>query len=304
VSNSLPTICPYEPFLQYLKLEKRYSPHTVTAYESDLRSFFDYLDTRYRGIAVQDITAPIVRSWLANLKKNKTHSRSVNRKLSALRSWYTFMLKKGQVSVNPLQKIVALKPGKRLPVFVEPEAMDRLLGQLEFPDTFEGRTFRLILELFYATGMRRAELIGLQPTSVDWSAGTVRVWGKGGKERIVPVSPALLSALRGYLSEKETLPAADGSVLFVTPKGQKLYPQYVYRLVTRMLGAVTTLEKKSPHVLRHTFATHLVNNGAELNAVKELLGHASLAATQVYTHNTIEQLQAIYAQAHPHSGSE
>lgn len=304
MSKPLPSIPPYEPFLQYLKFEKRYSPHTVTAYENDLRSFFDYLAEVYKDIALEEITAPIVRSWLAGLKKKNIHSRSINRKLSALRSWYAFMLKKGRVPVNPLQKIVALKPGKRLPVFVEPESMDRLLEQLEFPDTFEGRSFRLILELFYATGMRRAELIELKPSSVDWSAGTLRVWGKGGKERIVPVSPALLTSLRAYLSEKQTLPAADATVLFVTPKGKKLYPQYVYRLVTRMLGAVTTLEKKSPHVLRHTFATHLVNNGAGLNAVKELLGHASLAATQVYTHNTIEQLQAIYAQAHPHSGSE
>lgn len=304
MDSSFPPIRAYDPFIGYLRYEKRYSPHTISAYEADLAAFFAYLGKQYPGTGAGEITPVMIRSWLALLKEQGRHSRSVNRKLSTLRSWYRFRMKNGEVSVNPLQKISGPKAGKRLPVFVERESMDRLLEQVEFPDTFEGRTFRLILELFYATGMRRAELIALKPSGIDWGGRTVRVWGKGGKERIIPLSPVLLASVRAYLAEKETLPAADDTVLFVTPKGKKLYPQYVYRLVTRMLAMVTTVEKKSPHVLRHTFATHLVNNGAELNAVKELLGHASLAATQVYTHNTIEQLKAIYAQAHPHSGSE
>lgn len=294
----------YAAFISYVRFERRYSPHTITAYENDLETFFAFLERDYGDTDPAAISAPMIRSWLASLKSDGLQTRSINRKLSTLRSWYRFLLKKGVVSVNPLNKIVAPKSGKRLPVFVERLPMDRLLEQVEFPDTFEGLTHRLIIELLYDTGMRRSELTSLRPGSVDWSGSTLKVLGKGGKERIIPVSPRLLKKLEAYLDEKEKLPAADDAWLLVTDKGKKLYPQYVYRAVKMMLGWVTTLEKKSPHVLRHTFATHMVNNGADLNAVKELLGHANLAATQVYTHNTIEQLKAIYQQAHPHSGKD
>jgi integrase/recombinase XerC len=239
---------------------------------------------------------------MASLKENGVAARSINRKLSTLRSWYKFRMKKGQKN-NPLARIIAPKSGKRLPVYVERVPMERLLHQAAYPEGFEGLTCLLIIALLYGTGMRRAELIGLRALDVDWATGTLKVTGKGGKQRIIPLDPGLQQQIKAYLGAKAELPQADPSFLLVTGKGRKLYPEYVYRMVRHMLGQVTTLEKRSPHVLRHTFATHLVNNGADLGAVKELLGHASLAATQVYTHNSIEQLKTIHKQAHPRSGS-
>jgi integrase/recombinase XerC len=245
----------------------------------------------------------MVRSWLAALKEHGMQARSINRKLSTLRSWYKYLQIHHGTDRSPLDKIVPPKSGKRLPVFVEREAMDKLFHQVDFPADFEGMTGRLMLEIFYYTGIRRAELIGLKTANIDWSGRNIKVWGKGSKERIIPVSDGLLEKIRNYLKTREqTLEGAAAETLFVTEKGKTLYPKYVYRMVNRWLNMVTTLEKKSPHVLRHSFATHLVNNGADLNAVKELLGHAGLAATQVYTHNSMEQLKAVYEQAHPHSG--
>lgn len=292
----------YADFIDFVRLEKRYSPHTVTAYEQDLEAFCSFLNETYENTVPAEIQASWIRSWLAHLKAQGLHARSINRKLSTLRSWWRFLVKKGLAGANPMEKIVAPRSGKRLPVFVERRLMDELLEQVPFPPTFEGLTHKLIITLLYDTGIRRSELVGLGHWSLDRSAATIKVLGKGGKERIIPVSRDLMEKLQGYLVEKEQLGYADTSTLFVTPLGKKIYPQYVYRAVRTHLGLVTTLEKKSPHVLRHTFATHLVNNGADLNAVKELLGHASLAATQVYTHNTIEQLKSIHDQAHPRSG--
>lgn len=290
------------PFLDYVKLEKRYSVHTATAYQNDLEGFLLFIKEEYKEINPARISAYMIRSWLASLRDHHIQPRSINRKLSALRAWYKFLLKDKAVEVNPLQKIVPPKSGKRLPVFVERTPMDRLLHQIKFPDTFEGQTHRLIVELLYATGIRRSELINLKNTDIDRSAKTIKVLGKGSKERIIPVSPELLCKMDAYQSAKKQMDIDLNPFLLVTAKGEKLYPEYVYRSVKKMLGWVTTLEKKSPHVLRHTFATHLVNNGADLNAVKELLGHANLSATQIYTHNTIEQLKSVYEQAHPHSG--
>jgi integrase/recombinase XerC len=290
------------PFIDYVKFEKRYSVHTVIAYQNDLEEFLLFTKEKYEEVDPARISASIIRSWLASLREHPIQPRSINRKLSTLRSWYKFLLKNKKVEVNPLQKILPPKSGKRLPVFVERIPMDRLLHQVEFPDTFEGHTQRLIIDLLYATGIRRSELINLKNADIDRSAKTIKVLGKGSKERIIPISAELLSRMDAYQEEKEQMGFDQVSFLLVTKKGKKLYPEYVYRSVKKYLGLVTTLEKKSPHVLRHTFATHLVNNGADLNAIKELLGHANLSATQIYTHNTIEQLKTVYEQAHPHSG--
>lgn len=290
------------PFIDYVKFEKRYSVHTVIAYQNDLEEFLLFTKEKYEEVDPARISASIIRSWLASLREHPIQPRSINRKLSTLRSWYKFLLKNKKVEVNPLQKILPPKSGKRLPVFVERIPMDRLLHQVEFPDTFEGHTQRLIIDLLYATGIRRSELINLKNADIDRSAKTIKVLGKGSKERIIPISAGLLSRMDAYQEEKEQMGFDRVSFLLVTKKGKKLYPEYVYRSVKKYLGLVTTLEKKSPHVLRHTFATHLVNNGADLNAIKELLGHANLSATQIYTHNTIEQLKTVYEQAHPHSG--
>lgn len=290
------------PFIDYVKFEKRYSVHTVIAYQTDLEEFMLFTKEKYEEMDPARISASIIRSWLASLRDNNILPRSINRKLSTLRSWYRFLLKNKKISVNPLQKIVPPKSGKRLPVFVERTPMDRLLHQVEFPDTFEGHTQRLMIEILYATGIRRSELINLKNADIDRSAKTIKVLGKGGKERIIPISAEIINKMEVYQLEKEQLNFDLISFFLVTEKGKKLYPEYVYRSVKRYLGLVTTLEKKSPHVLRHTFATHLVNNGADLNAIKELLGHANLSATQIYTHNTIEQLKSVYEQAHPHSG--
>lgn len=292
----------YNEFIDHLKFGKRFSRLTLTAYEKDLTDFLTFIGQTYNVPTIEDINASMIRSWMVHLKEKGLSSRSVNRKLSALRSWYKFLLRNKRVSQNPLSRIVPPKSGKRLPVYVERPAIDRLLYQIDFPETFEGQTERLVIELLYNTGIRRSELVQLKTNDINWSAANLKVLGKGNKERIIPLSQDILNKLRAYRKEKEKLAEYDREYLLVTPKGKKVYPQYIYRIVKKWLGLVTTLDKKSPHILRHSFATHLTNNGADLNAVKELLGHASLAATQVYTHNSIERLKAIYDQAHPKSG--
>ena len=251
-------------------------------------------------MAVREITAAVVRSWLASLKDEGMSSKSVNRKTSSLRSFYKYLIRMGEVEQSPMAAIFALKSPTRLPVFVEQENMAELFGEVRFPDDWEGLTDRLLLALLYNTGMRLSELIQLREGQVDEGNRVIKVLGKGNKERVIPVSPALLGMVRDYREKKRVLvEGADAEVLLVGRKGRRLYPKYVYRAVQAYLGQVTTISKRSPHVLRHTFATHLMNEGAELNSVKELLGHASLAATQVYTHNTIEKLKDIYKKAHP-----
>ena len=293
---------PYQPFLHFLQYEKRYAHLTLEAYARDLEDFMTYVAATYDLKEPAAVTTAIVRSWLADLKEKALSARSINRKLSALRSWFKYLSRNGMVSRNPVSPIQGLKAGKRLPVYVERRGMDYLLHQLDFPDSFAGRTERLILALLYATGMRRSELIALETRAVHWEAGQIKVLGKGNKERIIPLGKGLLDEIRTYLEEKAALVEKNEAVLLVTPKGKPLYDKLVYRVVKKWLAVITTADKKSPHVLRHTFATHLMNNGADLNAVKELLGHSSLAATQIYTHNSIAELKAIYQQAHPKSG--
>lgn len=293
----------YADFVQFISLERRYSPHTVKAYTHDLEHFASFLEETYAEVSLERVTPEAIRSWMAGMKAAGVTTRSINRKLSTLRSWGKYLMKQGHISSDPARRIPAPRSGKRLPEFVERVSMDRLSGEREiYHDDFEGRLHRLIMDLLYETGMRRSELAGLTVPGVDMAAATLRVTGKGGKQRIIPISGELCRRLEGFIEEKKGIPGADTHFLLVTPGGRRLYPEYVYRTVKRYLSLVTTLQKKSPHVLRHTFATHLVNNGADLNAVKELLGHASLAATQVYTHNTIEQLKAVHSQAHPRSG--
>lgn len=287
-------------FIDYLKFEKRYSQHTIISYQTDLEQFFTFLISQYDSPSLSAITPGFIRSWLAEMRSENITPKSLNRKISSLKSFFKFLMKQGIVQQSPLTTIVAPKISKRLPSFVPEGDMKTLQQYVEFADTWKGHTDKLLIDLFYATGMRLSELIGLRESHVDKANSQIKVLGKGNKERIIPVSRELVDRLQHYIQEKRKL---DGEVnstnLFVNEKGKSLYPKYVYSVVKTNLALVTTLQKKSPHVLRHTFATHLTNNGADLNAVKELLGHSSLAATQVYTHNTIDKLKDAFKKAHP-----
>lgn len=286
-------------FIGYIQHEKRYSLNTVQAYQRDLEQFFLYLSSNYDAHELQSINHLQIRSWLASLKEDELMSKSINRKISTLKSFYKYLLKKQVVRVSPMTKIISPKNARRLPVFVNENNMDLLMTRIEFPDNFEGRTERLILELLYQTGMRRAELIGLTITAVQLNQQIIKVLGKGNKERILPIVPELAKLIESYLIERNSISEADHPYLLVLKNGKTLYPKYVYNVVHKYLTLTTTLDKRSPHVLRHTFATHLLNQRADLNAVKELLGHANLTATQIYTHNTIDKLKEIHKKAHP-----
>lgn len=285
-------------FIQYIRFEKRFSPHTVLAYENDLKQFFDYIKNLYETENPDEITHPMVRSWIVDLMEKEISTRSVNRKLTTLKTFYKFLLRHQAVKNNPMLKVISPKTSKRLPVFVEESKMNVLFNDVDFGVGFEAKRDRLILEIFYATGMRLSELIGLTDNSIDTHHNHLKVLGKRNKERIIPFTNKLTALINEYMEERKSV-TGNSSSFFVTDKGRKLYPKFVYRIVTQRLGSATTLDKKSPHVLRHTFATHMLNNGADINSVKELLGHANLSATQVYTHNTIEKLKQVYKQAHP-----
>jgi len=287
-------------FIDYLKFEKRYSAHTIISYQADLSSFFEYLGKQYGELLLKDITHSFIRSWLADLKEKKLTSKSINRKISTLRSFFKYHLKRGAITVMPTVNIIAPKIGKRLPVFIKEADTKQLLETLN-ASTEDWKTLnaRMLISLFYATGMRLSEVINLKEKQLDPARSQLRVLGKGNKERIIPVSNELFLEIRKYQDLKRKSFEKKEEVLLVTERGRRLYPKYAWLLVNKYLGQSSTLDKKSPHVLRHTFATHLMNNGADLNAVKELLGHASLAATQVYTHNTIEKLKDVHKKAHP-----
>lgn len=287
-----------QSFLDYLKYEKRYSQHTLIGYQTDLEQFFAYLASQFEAPAIDAITAMFIRSWLAEIKEGGISSKSINRKISSLKSFFKYQLKAGTLDQSPMATITAPKAGKRLPVFVAEQDVHTLFEYVEFTDDWKGRTERLVLLLFYSTGMRLSELINLKTTQLDVAQAQVKVVGKGNKERIIPVSKELAAGLQQYITEKPViLPGIPH--IFTTVKGKPLQARTVYAFVKRYLSMVTTIQKKSPHILRHSFATHLMNNGADLNAVKELLGHSSLAATQVYTHNTIEKLKEVFKKAHP-----
>lgn len=289
-----------QQFLDYLNFQKRYSKHTIVSYKNDLNAFFDFLFTQYGETVLNDIKTTFIRSWLATLKQQEMESKSINRKISTLKSFFKYQLRQQAIAVSPMTAIISPKVNKRLPQFVDKKDIKTLLTDVEFPDTWAGKTDELILQLFYNTGMRQAELVGLKEVDISNGNSTIKVLGKGNKERIIPVSNQLMQKMQEYMNDKrKQLEDFDKIMLLVTATGKKLYPRYVYNTVNKYLAKVTTIDKKSPHVLRHSFATHLMNNGADLNAVKELLGHSSLAATQIYTHNTIEKLKDIHKKAHP-----
>jgi integrase/recombinase XerC len=289
-----------QQFLDYCRFQKRYSQHTIIAYENDLTTFSAYLTKEYDAPKIDAIKTTFVRSWLADLKAGEITSKSINRKISSLRSFFKYLLKNEVVKVNPVTAIISPKMPKRLPQFVEEKDTANLLNNSIFSEGLKGLTEKMVLEILYNTGMRKAELINLKEHQIDMSNSAVKVFGKGGKERIIPVSKQLIADIKFYIAEKRKLLGRDkANFLLLTEKGKPLDPKQVYNIARKYLTDVTTIDKKSPHILRHSFATHLMNNGADLNAVKELLGHSSLAATQVYTHNTIEKLKDVYKKAHP-----
>ena len=288
-----------DSFLEYLRLERNYSERTIVSYETDLREFEEYFQEVDAGLDFKKIDADIVRRWMVHLMDEGRAATSVNRKLSTLRSFYRFLLRRKEVVINPMLKVVGPKKKKPLPFFVREKDMDRLLDESLFEEGFEGCRDRLILEMFYATGMRLSELIGLSDADVDLSAKLLKVTGKRNKQRLIPFGEELWMDLLGYIKlRNETLPDRDDA-LFVRKDGKRMYPELVYKIVRRNLSKVATLKKRSPHVLRHTFATAMLNGSAELQAVKELLGHESLATTEIYTHTTFEELKKVYEQAHP-----
>ncbi|PKQ68144.1 tyrosine-type recombinase/integrase [Labilibaculum manganireducens] len=286
-----------ESFLSYLQFEKRYSVHTILSYDCDLTQFFDFM-SKNEVEEVKDVDFKSVRKWIVFLMNEGNSSRTVNRKLSSLKSFFKFLLRESVVDTNPMDRVVGPRQGKKLPGFVAEHAM-QLLREVEFGEGFEGVRDRLVVEMFYQTGMRLSELMNLKIASFDRGTSLVKVLGKRNKERIIPVSKGLEKLLDEYLEERSRTFEERSDFLFVTKKGVPVYEKLLYRIVTKHLSKITTLAKRSPHVLRHTFATHLLNNGAELNAVKELLGHSNLSATQIYTHTTFERLNKVYKQAHP-----
>ncbi|PCH70131.1 MAG: integrase [Bacteroidales bacterium] len=286
-----------ESFLSYLQFEKRYSVHTILSYNCDLTQFFDFM-SKNEVEEIKDVDFKSVRKWIVFLMNEGNSSRTVNRKLSSLKSFFKFLLRESVVETNPMDRVVGPKQGRKLPGFVAEHAM-QLLREVDFGEGFEGVRDRLVVEMFYQTGMRLSELMNLKLTDFDRETSLVKVLGKRNKERIIPVSKGLEKLLDEYLEVKNGTFEEGSGFLFVTKKGVPVYEKLLYRIVTKHLSKITTLAKRSPHVLRHTFATHLLNNGAELNAVKELLGHSNLSATQIYTHTTFERLNKVYKQAHP-----
>ncbi|GAB3960837.1 tyrosine recombinase XerC [Spirosoma harenae] len=288
-------------FLQHIRYEKRLSHHTLTAYEKDLEQFTEFLATECHVDQPERADFRHIRSWIVSLVESGLDKSSVNRKIATLRSFYGFLLRRKMIDLDPMVKIQALKASKKLPQYVEEKPMETLLNDVDFPDTFDGIRDKLVLELLYGTGVRLSELISLKTVDINLFNKTITVLGKRNKHRLVPLTQPLFDLIQQYnqLKEQEFSGQADSTVLIVSDKGVAAYPVLIQRIVKRHLALVTTLEKKSPHVLRHSFATHLLNRGADLNAIKDLLGHSSLAATQIYTHTSLEQLKKTYDQAHP-----
>ena len=283
-------------YIDYLKFEKRYSSHTIVAYHNDINTFELFCDLGYEE-SVINANHNMIRDWFSSMMDEGISAKSIRRKASALSGYYNYCIKSGELSISPIDKVPLPKVIKRLPQFVEEKSMFTLLNESHFEDDFCGVRDYTIISLFYHTGIRLSELIGLKDSDIDFSKKVLKVTGKRNKQRIIPFSSELNETVSKYLSYRTS--NVDGGFLFVTSKMEKIYPNLVYRVVNKYLSSVTTLTQKSPHVIRHTFATHLLNNGAELNAIKELLGHTNLSATQVYTHNSMEKIKSIYKQAHP-----
>lgn len=289
-----------EKFLQYLEREKRYSVHTITAYKTDLIQFEQYLASQYGFNELLMAKATMIRSWLADSMQQGLSKSSINRKLSSLKSFYRFASRHNNAFLNPMEKVGSIKKNKVLPEYIEEEQLEKLLDQSAFDTGFAGNRDRFIIELLYTTGMRVSELCGLKHQDFDFEKKLLKITGKRAKQRLVPVIQEVAEHYLDYCRQMDLeFGLRPSEHIFVTNKGTKVYSKFVYRLVKNYLGLVTTRRKKSPHVLRHSFATHMLNNGADLNAIKEILGHANLSATQVYTHNSIEKIKKIYKLAHP-----
>ncbi|MBT8307298.1 MAG: tyrosine-type recombinase/integrase [Maribacter sp.] len=291
-----------QSFISYLLLEKNYSKHTASAYEKDIQSFIDFCAGEFGLNDISNVDYTLIRSWIVSLVNENLSNRSVNRKVASLKAYYKFLQRIGEIATNPLVKHKALKTSKKIEVPFSEEEMQRILSQLPFDDDFEGKRDKLIIDLLYTTGIRRSELINLKIHDVDLSGKSLKVLGKRNKERIVPLLSPTLDLFTTYLVFRNELEKiVDKEYIFLTKSGNKIYETLVYRIINGYFSKVSSKVKKSPHILRHTFATHLLNKGADLNSVKELLGHSSLASTQVYTHNSIAELKKIHSSAHPRS---
>jgi integrase/recombinase XerC len=292
----------FKSFIDYLLLEKNYSKLTIKAYQNDLNEFSEFIKVEFDSDSIEAVNYSQIRNWIVSLVEKDITNRSINRKISALNSFYKFLLKTESIQANPLAKHKALKTSKKIQVpFSETEIVS-VLDELHFEDSFEGIRNKLIIELFYSTGIRRIELVELKLKDVDYSNKTLKVLGKRNKERFVPLLDSVIQTLDMYLiSRKELENIIDKDYVFLTKKGVKIYETLVYRIINEYFSLASSKVKKSPHILRHSFATHLLNQGADLNAVKELLGHSSLAATQIYTHNSIAELKKVYLNSHPRS---
>ena len=282
-------------FITYLSSEKRFSEHTIKSYATDLKQFTSFLSSEFQIIdEINEISFQIIRTWIASLLEKGINPRSVNRKISTLKTYFKFLIREGELIENPMIKVVAPKSKKRLPIFIEEDQIKSLLNEVQFESGFIGQRNKLIIELFYVTGIRLSELINIKISDVDFSNQSIKVLGKRNKERIIPLSSSMINSLDNFIKNNH-----KNHFLFTNLDGVKLYTKLVYRVVNKYIAKISSVNKKSPHILRHTFATHMLNNGADINAIKELLGHANLSATQVYTHNTIEKLKTVYKQAHP-----
>jgi integrase/recombinase XerC len=282
-------------FINYLTSEKRFSEHTIMSYSTDLTQFLNFINKEFEiSTQVSEISFQIVRSWIASLLEKGVSPRSVNRKISTLKTYFKFLIRENAITESPMLKVVAPKSKKRLPVFIEENQIENLLNQIKFNDGFVGERDKLIIELFYVTGIRLSELVNIKISDVDFNNNLIKVLGKRNKERLIPLSISIVNELEFFIKKYDL-----NQYLFTNLGGTKVYNKLVYRVVKKYISKISSVSKKSPHILRHTFATHMLNNGADINAIKELLGHANLSATQVYTHNTIGKLKSIYKQAHP-----
>ncbi|UAB75791.1 tyrosine-type recombinase/integrase [Mesoflavibacter sp. SCSIO 43206] len=291
-----------QSFLDYLLLEKNYSELTIKAYGKDIQSFLDFLKEEYKNENLKEVNYAQIRTWIIKMVNQNISNRSINRKISSLNSFFKFLIKTEYIKINPLAKHKALKTSKKVQVPFSEEEINSVLNKISHADSFEGVRNKLIIELFYATGIRRIELINIKVKNIDLESKTVKILGKRNKERVIPLLNMLVDSIKTYLEKRKSLEKIeDEDYLLLTVKGVKLYETLVYRIINEYFSLASSKVKKSPHILRHSFATHLLNQGAELNAVKELLGHSSLAATQVYTHNSIAELKKVYAKAHPRS---
>ena len=292
----------HNAFQDYLQHEKKYSIHTVTAYVNDLLFFQEFLKVNFDNDSLDVVNYSMIRSWIVALVDGGISNNSVNRKIASLKSFYKFLLKTKQIESSPLLKHKSLKTPKKIQIPFSEKELDNVLNHIHYPDGFEGIRDKLVIDLFYTTGIRRTELIHLKIQNVDLSANTLKVLGKRNKERLLPILPIIRNQIKSYLTERATIEAIkDSEYFFLLLKGVKFNDSFVYRLINYYFSNVSEKVKKSPHILRHTFATHLLNNGADLNSVKELLGHSSLASTQVYTHSSLSELKKAYGNAHPRS---